>query len=86
MYWLSLEILSLREELSITRTQLLETTGRLQEVERRLDDAVAQLEPLRELGPRAVWVAQRLHALAVSYPALHSPLARCLRPFTRRTG
>ncbi len=67
IYWLSLEILSLRQELSTARTQFLEATAR-------------QLEPVCDLGPRAIWVAQRLHSLAASYRAWCGPLVRYLRP------
>jgi hypothetical protein len=73
LYWLSLEILSLRQELSTARTQFLEETG-------------AQLEPIRDLGPRAIWVAQRLHGVAATCRALYASLARCLRPFARRAA
>jgi hypothetical protein len=76
MYWLSLEIASLRQELLTARLQL-------QEQVQRHEEKLSQIEPTRELGPRAIWVARRLHRLAARIPALSAPWAWCRRSFAR---
>jgi hypothetical protein len=87
--WVALEIQTLRQELSRTRTQLLDVAGRLRESEIRLEQAqadVAHLAPLCELGPTTLQFAKGLQSAAVRYPRLHSLAAHWLRPFRRTAG
>jgi hypothetical protein len=79
----------LREDLSVTRSQLLDARGRLRDSEAKFESvqqALARLEPLLELGPQSLRAAQRLHAAAVNHPRLYSALLKCVRPFQRRAG
>ena len=74
--WFALEIQSLRQELSRTRSQLLDAQLRLESTESYLALArsiAKPLRPLRELGRQSVQMAQRLHAQAI-------------RPFARKAG
>src|SRR5262249_42537939 len=74
--WFAQEIQSLRQELSRTRTQLLDARARLETAELFLGRArqvVRPFKPLHELGRQSVRLAQRLRAHAV-------------RPFIRKAG
>jgi hypothetical protein len=79
LLWLSLEIAALRQELMTARLQFREQI-------QRHEEQLTQFEPIRELGPRSIWVARQLNRLAAAIPALSAPLVWCHRSFARRAA
>jgi hypothetical protein len=84
--WFSVEIRSLRQELSRTRSQLFDTNRRLEDAQSRLEDMQSHLGPLFELGPKSIQVAQRLHETAANHPRLHATVSRWISALSRRAG
>lgn len=87
--WLALEVLSLRQEVARTRTQMFETRDRLAKTDSllaRAREIVRPLKPLHEFGRRSVRLAQQLRASALGHPRLTAALGHLVRPFARKAG
>ncbi|HTI51058.1 MAG TPA: hypothetical protein VL475_08905 [Planctomycetaceae bacterium] len=84
--WFAVEIRSLRQELSRTRSQLFDANRRLDDAHRKSEELVSHLGPLCEVGPKSIQVARRLHETAIKHPRLHAAVSRWISAFSRRAG
>jgi hypothetical protein len=84
--WFAVEICSLRQELSRTRSQLFDANRRLDDEQARSDEMMFHLGPLFGLGPKSIQVARRLHETATNHPRLHATVSRWISAISRRAG
>jgi len=84
--WFAMEILSLRQEMSRTRMQLLKAREQIDNHESYLSVVRRAIKPFRELGHQSVGLLQRLRSSPESHSGPSPILAEAPRPIVRKAS